>query len=218
MGCAIDEVVVSGDSATVYAEGEFITYILVSGKPKYTAFSKNYSSLFGFRCQTEHESAAMEALSKITTEQEKSGAKKRKRRKKKVKVSKYAIDIANLVSWKLRDKQYWNFDQFPVDESGEFIFCSFEDIIEVIQKKVRKKYRDARNKKEKPDHQQFITSALDEIGCFDYWSRGRIHSYLSKLGALNRKEKKRVAKNRVLKEAREVEHTYHQFPIPIDII
>jgi len=110
--------------------------------------------------------------------------KKKKIRKKKIRVLEYAIDSANLISSKLRDKQYRNLDEFPVDENGQFITCSFEDVIKMIQEKIREKY---------------------EIGCFDYWSRGRIFSYLSKLSAQRRKEKKEVAKNRILNEARQAE-------------
>jgi len=131
--------------------------------------------------------------------------KKKKIRKKKIRVLEYAIDSANLISSKLRDKQYRNLDEFPVDENGQFITCSFEDVIKMIQEKIREKYENAHEEKEKPNHQYFIASALDEIGCFDYWSRGRIFSYLSKLSAQRRKEKKEVAKNRILNEARQAE-------------
>ncbi len=131
--------------------------------------------------------------------------KKKKIRRKKIRISRYAIDPANLISSKLRDKRYRNLDEFPVDENGQFITCSFEDVIKMVREKVREKYENAHDKKEKPNHQQFIVSALDEIGCFDYWSRGRIFSYLSKLGAQRRKKKKEVAKNRVLEEARQAE-------------
>ena len=131
--------------------------------------------------------------------------KKKKIRKKKIRVLEYAIDSANLISPKLRDKQYRNLDEFPVDENGQFITCSFEDVIKMIREKVREKYENAHEKNEKPNHQQFIASALDEIGCFDYWSRGRIFSYLSKLSAKRRKEKKEVVKNRILNEARQAE-------------
>ena len=121
MGCAIDEVVTKGDSVIVWAEGECITYILVSGKPKYTAFSSNYFYLFRFRpmCRLEHEEAALGALLGTVDQAPKvkiKNRRKKKIRKKKIRVLKYAIDPANLVSWKLRDKQYWNFDQFPADE------------------------------------------------------------------------------------------------------
>lgn len=131
--------------------------------------------------------------------------KKKKIRRKKVRILTYAIDPPNLISLKLRDRSYRNLDEFPVDDNGQFICCSFEDIIKMIQEKVREKYENADDKKEKPNHQQFIGSALDEIGCFDHWSRGRIFSYLSKLSAQRRKKKKEVAKNRVLEEARQAE-------------
>ena len=135
----------------------------------------------------------------------KSKKKKKKIRKKKIRVLEYAIDPPNLISSKLRDKQYRNLDEFPVDENGQFITCSFEDVIKMIREKVREKYENAHEKKEKSNHQQFIASALDEIRCFDYWSRGRIFSYLSKLSARRRKEKKEVVKNRILNEARQAE-------------
>ncbi len=211
MGCAIDEVVRNKDSVTIWAEGHFITFILIMGRLKYTAFSSNYFSAFRSRpaCRLEHEEAALEALLKDTYKEPKveikRGEKKKRMRKKKIRVLNYAIDMANLISEKLRDKQYWDPKQFPVDEHGQFVTHLFKDIIEVVQEKIREQKETARNNKVKAGYQQFIALALDEIGCFDYWSRGRIRSYLSKLGALNRKEKKEVARKRVLKEAGQAE-------------
>lgn len=87
MGCAIDEVVRYKDGVTVWAEGEYITYVLANGKPEYTKFSKNYFSLFRFRpaCRLEHEEAALEALLEVTSKKPRVGIKggeKRKRKKK----------------------------------------------------------------------------------------------------------------------------------------
>lgn len=215
MGCLIDEVAVHGDSVTVWAEGQCITFVLSEGKLVQTAFSENYFGLFRFRplCQIEHKEAALKAFSEIN--QKTPTVKKQKRRKKKVKVSKYAINEANLVSDKLRDRQFWNTKHSPIDENGEYTGVSFEEIIKMIREKVREQYRISADKGEKANHQRFVLAVLDEIGCFDYWSRGRIFSYLSKLGALHRKEKKEVAKKRVLKDAEQAEHA-HQLSIDIN--
>lgn len=131
--------------------------------------------------------------------------KKKKVRKKKIRVSKYAIDVENVVSKDLRIKQSCDSEQFPVDLDGEYVTCSRVELINLVYEKIRVAYKTAKRSERKPEYHVLISDVLNKMGCTDRWSRGKIWSELSKNIQARRKVKREAEQRRKVEEARQAE-------------
>lgn len=203
MGCAIDSVVQVNDSVIVWAEGEYITYILVNGEPKHTASSKNYFRLFRFRplCKLEHEEVALEALLGAV-----GGAPKVKIKKKRGKKKKEEFDAHQL----FKNPYPVNPARFPIGENGEYAGHHAAHIANYVSVLFR---NEKRNGVAKPDFKEIADRAFKELG-FVGKNLGAVYSVLSKEIWRRRKAKAAAIFQRKVEEAREAERN-HLLPLEV---
>ncbi len=201
MGCAIDEVVRNKDSVTVWTEGHFITFILVTGRLKYTAFSSNYFSAFRFRpkAMAEHEEAALEALLKTVDEKPKVETKRKREKSKKGEFDMYQL---------FKNPYPVNPARFPIGENGEYVGHNATHIASYVSALFR---NEKRNGVTKPDFKEIADRAFKELG-FVGRNLGAVYSALSKEIWRRRKAKAAAIFQRKIKEAREAERN-HLLPL-----
>lgn len=197
MGCSIDEVAVQGDSATVWAEGECITYILANGELTHTTFSSKYFEYFNSKpwCKSDHRAAALEALLQNRADPPKTKIKSKRKKKRKEEIDPYQP---------FKNPYPINLASFPVGADGEYIGHNAAHIANYVSALFR---NEKRNGATKPNFKEIADKAFGELG-FIGKNMSAVRSALSKEIWRRRKAKAAEITRKKIEEARQAEFAH----------